>query len=128
MGYWGRRPFESDEAMDWLEGLDEEDSERGIAEAIDAIASLESGDSIDEITAVRAVAAAECIASSASIGKPGDGSQPMDSIHFSPAIIDSARSVVTRIRMLSGLQSKWDAGGRDAEWHRIMEDLERRST
>src|SRR3954451_21808785 len=72
MGAWGPGPFDNDDAMDWLVGLEESHDESALREAFRAVEA--DATYIDLPVAANALAAAEVVA--AAVGPPPPGLPP----------------------------------------------------
>lgn len=118
MGAWGTGNWENDDALDWIAELGEvRDLERVL-----------TGPWTDTGTCCRALAAAEIIA--AALGMPGGGVPDevrswLDSHgrECPPNLAGTALIAVRSIGRASALQSLFDEGKRNDQWHANLEEL-----
>ncbi len=121
MGAWGPGNWENDHALDWVADLHEwRDVEAALAGPLSHAGSC-----------CRALAAAEVVA--ACVGRSSrrlpDGVEAWVAQHgaeCAPDLRETAAKIVSDIGSRSELRSLFDDGGRNAEWHAIVEELRAR--
>ncbi len=129
MGAWGNMNFDNDDAMDFLEDVQEQGKELLVSK-ITAVAELSENDYLEAPTAAECLAAIEYFA--AEKGKPAEDfpgeanewltvNQPLPIVPM-PAIL----KVLNRIKTRSELQELWDEAGELKEWQKVVDDLEKR--
>lgn len=127
MGAWGAGSFDNDDALDWLDALEE----RGRLAIEDALrAAAEAGESyLEAPEASIAVAAAEVAA--ALHGRPAaDLPGEVEAwVKLNPApgadLRELARAAVRRVRQESELRELWEETD-PADWYAALDDLLRR--
>lgn len=129
MGAWGVRSFENDDALDWINELQEADDASLIEKTLRDI--LDRGDEYLEVPeASRAIAAAEIIAAAnntASPDLPEDAKQWI-SLHQieSKGMLQLASRVIHLIKTASELKDLWEESDYRMEWSQVINDLEMR--
>ncbi|MBO9566619.1 MAG: DUF4259 domain-containing protein [Niastella sp.] len=132
MGTWGHRNFENDNALDFIEEVEERGIER-IEEAIKVVANYPEEEFLNADDSVAALAAIEYVAAAKGkqsedfpedaedwLQKNGAGSLPS----YDKTTITK---VIDRVRNNSGLRDLWqEEGNEPAEWLAVLSDLENR--
>jgi hypothetical protein len=135
MGTWGHRNFENDNALDFIEEVQERGLER-IEEAIKVVANYPEEEYLNADDSVAALAAIEYVA--AAKGKQSEDF-PEDAEDWlqktgtgSLTSYDKATllKVIDRVRNNSELRDNWQEEGTEpvepAEWLAVLSDLENR--
>lgn len=129
MGAWGPGNFDNDAVSDWLAELDRWSS---VDSALNEVLLAPPHAYVDADTCCVALGAAEVVA--ACMGRPGNA--PPKVLSFA---LDNGSSCneqtrglaelcVRKIEANSELQTLFDEGGRNDEWHMQLQDLLRRLT
>lgn len=131
MGAWGVGNFQNDAALDWVEELERARSLRPIRKALELI-DRDGDRYIDTDDACVALAAAEVVSAlnlapgknlSAGVQNWVDRSK----LRVDQDLLDRALRVVHRIFIWSELKDVYEElGSPTAEWHALLEDLEKR--
>jgi hypothetical protein len=127
MGAWGSGNFENDAARDWLGDLGELNNPAMVRKTLEAIVRATEKAYLKNNKCCAALAAAEVVATAA--GRPGEYT-PEKATAWARAnaanlvdLVSIARAAVERIESGSELQELFDEGGRDEEWHAVVQRL-----
>lgn len=138
MGTWSAHAFGNDDAMEWVEELedqelDADDWEELLGDAFDAAEGASKDPAEDYTIAAQALAACEVVASL--LGHASDET-PERLVDLLPrrgmrskkeALRNRAVAVIERIRTHDGaIKRHWDANAAKEEWYEALADLERR--
>jgi hypothetical protein len=129
MGAWGNMNFDNDNAMDFLEDVQEQ-GKGLLASKIATVAEITETDYLEAPTAAECLAAIEYFA--AEKGKPAEDfpeeasewlsvNQPLPLVQTSAML-----KVLNRIKTRSELQELWEEAGELKEWQMVVDDLEKR--
>jgi hypothetical protein len=132
MGAWSENTFGNDAACDWIGVFLNKPGLAVIREAIDDVLGTE--DYLDSDEACDCLAACEVIARlQGKWGIRNSYSEDLDKwVKANPMTVpndlkDAADSAIERILApKSELPELWDDGGRNEEWHEVMDDLRAR--
>ncbi len=132
MGAWNAGNFGNDDAVDWLNSLDEHSNEAALRQVIDTINLFPEDEYLDAIFCAQALAAAELLATAK--GSPPSEGLPETAVawfkrnSFEPddELLATARRAVDRILNNSELKELWQEGSANDEWHLTIIDLRRR--
>jgi len=130
MGAWGRGPFENDEAMDWAWGLDGDDADDVVAEAVRSVAKGRGY--LDSSDGTPAVAAATILA--AAVDGRRDGLPPEAVAYLerrsAPPDPELRRTAVAALDRVTGEDSEvaelWDDSDDGPEWRESVDAVRRR--
>lgn len=129
MGAWGVKSFENDDALDWINELQEVDDSSLIEETLKGI--LDRGDEyLEAPEASRAIAAAEIVAAANNTTTPDLPEDAKQWIRLHPieskGIIQLASRVIRRIKTASEIKDLWEMSDYRLEWSTVINDLEMR--
>lgn len=131
MGAWGIGPFENDDALDWVWGLDGEDADEVLATALRSVARTSTASYLEVTDGATAVAAATIVASAAD-GETDD--LPPEAIEYlkraaSPEddLVASAIAALDRVTAdQSEVAELWDESDDGPEWRESVAALRQR--
>lgn len=131
MGAWGTGNFENDDALDWVDDLEECEDASAVRSALTTVTGWPAAEQLESIDCCVALAAAEMVA--AALGHP--------SVDFPEEAEDwlerrgqelgeeehqLARAIVERIRRNSELKDLYADSDSLEEWLDVLKDLEGR--
>jgi hypothetical protein len=131
VGAWGTGSFENDDALDWVDDLEECDDTATVRNALTTVTEWPQADTLEAIDCCVALAAAEMVA--AALGHPStdfpeEAEDWLD--RKGPDLgnqeLQLARVAVERIRKNSELREIWAESDALDEWLDVLKDLELR--
>lgn len=130
MGAWGFRPFENDDACDWLYELEKSSDISVISAAFHHIINNAS-DYLEAPDCANAIAAAEITAALRGhplMSLPDNAREWVEAHHLLDAsnLVPSALAAIQRIRTDSELKELWDESDEAPEWYKTLDDLNNR--
>lgn len=128
MESWGTGPFENDDALDWVEELEEATDLSLIVETVRAASEAGEG-GLDTGTGKRALAAAETVARM--LGRPGrdlpeevEVWAKMNPLWVSDGLVEKCRRLAQHaLAEGSGLDRRWRETDDHESWRQATEDL-----
>jgi len=131
VGAWGTGNFENDDALDWVDDLEECDDETAVRDALATVADWPASQPLEAIDCSVALAAAEMVA--AALGHPSSDF-PEEAEDWldrkGPDLGDDevrlARAAVERIKGNSELRDLWAESDSMEEWLEVVNDLQTR--
>lgn len=128
MGSWGYRNFENDDALDFL--AEAETDDRAVVMALEKVLHARSSDYVDATDSARALAGVELLAAKqgrGSVDFPKSGRVVIQMLPDpTPALIQKALAVISRIDTNSELRELMDDGGSGESFSRVLDDLRQR--
>jgi hypothetical protein len=123
MGFWGPNAFDSDEALDWMGQVEDEEDAGMVEDAIAAVADADEKDRLDIETCVAAIVSAELVAAMGGKASPRlpDGMKEWVVSQDEPEaeVVAQAVKAVERISKASRLADEYGADADNLEDWRI---------
>jgi hypothetical protein len=124
VGAWGPGPFENDDAMDWLDDL-EERGETAIRAALDGAIGKGQPDASAAASAIAAAAIIAASGESTSIELPEDARAWLEQheIVLRDPLASRARESINRVARDSELRELWDESAELEDWLAAIEQI-----
>jgi hypothetical protein len=131
VGAWGTGNFENDDALDWVDDLEECEDASAVRSALTTVTGWPAAEYLESIDCNVALAAAEMVAAflgHPSVDFPEEAEEWLErrGQDLGDEEQQLARAVVDRIRRNSELRDLWGDSDSLDEWMEVLKDLETR--